>query len=200
MNYYNLNNGAHGPLRRLIPQVAEPQFLSPEQLEAQFGIVPAEVRHPSIEWYQTATVRNVDDSVRPVVISWAVVDRDLESVRSEAWERMKQVRVEKRTEGVEYTFHDGTTGHIQIRDEDISNLLAIHAAATTALMTGNTEAQIPFTDAENVTRVLNPTQALSLAMAAFAHGSAVHVRSQQVRAEIFDPAKTTAAQVAGVEW
>lgn len=200
MNYYNLNTGAHGPLRRLLPQIAEPQLLTPEQLESQFGIVAADVQVPTVEWYQAITERRVNDAVRPAVITWDIGDRNLESVRSEAWERMKQLRVEKRTEGIEYSFPDGTTGHIQIRDEDFNNLLAIHAAATTALMTGNVEAQIPFTDAENVTRVLNPTQALSLAMAAFAHGAAVHVRSQQVRAEIFDPAKTTAAEVAGVEW
>lgn len=194
---YLMPDGAPAPLRRLLPQVVSPHNLTDAEL-AVYGIARCVVTCRGALWWQRRAGRMIDMSETPHQITWGVENRSLEEVKELAWERIKETRAEKRAEGVEHAFPDGRTGHIQIRDEDFSNLLAIHAAATTALMMGNTDAQIPFTDAENVTRSLSPADALGVAMAAFAHGAAVHVQSQTLRAQV--EAAESVAEIVALEW
>ncbi|HRQ57667.1 MAG TPA: DUF4376 domain-containing protein [Azoarcus taiwanensis] len=193
---YKMPDGAPAPLRRLLPQVVSPEALTDAEL-ARYGVARCVVIYPELAWWQTRGARSVDASETPHVISWAVEDRLLEEVKELAWERIKDVRAEKRAEGVAHTFPGDVVGRIQIREEDINNLLSIHAAATTALMMSQ-PATLPFTDAENVTHWLSAQQALEVTMAAFAHGAAVHVQSQTRRAQI--EAAESVAEVVAVEW
>lgn len=184
-------------LRALLPHVSNPQCLDDAELASQ-GIARCVAEPARVEWWQYQGARSVDTSTTPHVVRWEVVDLELAEVKAVAWDRVKAERAERRANGVAHVFPDGTEGYIQIRDEDIPNLLSIHAAATTAIMQAS-ESPIPFTDAENVTRFLAPADALAVAMAAFAHGAAVHVASQALRGHI-EGAADVAGVVAAAVW
>lgn len=184
-------------LKTVLPHISNPGNLTDAELEAA-GVVRAVVEQPTVEWWQRRGARIDDIDQRPAHVTWAVEDRMLAEVKEIAWAKTKSERVERRTAGVARTFPDGSTGHIQIRDEDIVNLLSIHAKATTATAAGSAE-PIPFTDREDVTRWLAPADALAVAMAAFAHGAAVHVTSQDIRAAIL-AAETVAEVVTAAQW
>lgn len=184
-------------LRALLPDVINPQRLTAEEL-ADRGIARCLVVTPTLEWWQQRGARQIDASTTPHMVTWTVEDRPLAAVQEIAWERVKFERAARRAAGVEHMFPDGAVGHIQIRDEDFGNLLAIHAAATSAMLAG-ASAPIPFTDREDITRWLEPHAAMSVAMAAFAHGAAVHVTSQDIRAAIL-AAETVAEVVTAAQW
>ncbi|MFT3758984.1 hypothetical protein [Thauera sp.] len=198
MMYYMLPDGAPtSSLRELIPGVINPEYLSDDEL-ALHNVVRCVVVRPQLEWWQRYGERQIDASSTPCVIEWAVEELPLDEVKGLAWGRVKIERAERRADGVAYTFPDESVGHIQIRDEDFGNLLAIHAAATSALL-AESSAPIPFTDREDVTRWLSPADAMAVAMAAFARGAAVHVQSQVMRKAI-GAAQTVPQVVAAGEW
>jgi hypothetical protein len=191
IRYYLIPDGEPTDIRRLLPSVINPQNLTDAEL-LERGIARVEVTQPALQWWQQRGERVIDDTGTPHVMTWSVVDRPLEQVKALAWERIKETRAEKRGEG---TLHNGIP--VQVRDEDITNLLALHAAATTALMNQQSP-NLPFTDSENATHWLTPAEMLALTMAAFGHGSMVHVTSQNLR-DAINAAETVAAVVA-VEW
>lgn len=183
-------------LKALLPNVIDPQYYSDAELTA-LGIARCVTIRDPIQWWQTYSPVVIDLSVRPVTRTYPAVDRSLEEVQGLAWERIKQIRAEKRAEGIQHTFPGSIEGSIQIRDEDITNLLSIHAAATTALIMQQS-GSLPFTDSGNITHMLTPEQAVGVTMAAFSHGALVHVTSQTLRAQI-DNAETVEAVIA-VQW
>lgn len=196
--FYQLPNGTPtADLSTLVPAVINPQFLTAAEL-AEVGVAECVVDYPTVAWWQELGAKLIDTTPPVHAITWAVTNRALDETQQMAWEKIKERRAIERQKGVSFVFSDGQAGTIQIRDEDITNLLAIHAAASAAVMTNN-EAQIPFTDAENQTRFLEPAEALRLVMAAFAHGSHVHVTSQNIRTAI-NSADSVSKVVDATKW
>ena len=196
--FYQLPNGTPtADLSALVPAAINPQFLTAAEL-AEFGVAECVVNYPSVAWWQELGAKLIDTTLPVHAITWAVTNRALVETQQMAWEKIKERRAIERQKGVSFVFSDGQTGTIQIRDEDITNLLAIHAAAATALMTDNAT-QTPFTDAENQTRFLEPAEVLRLVMAAFAHSAHVHVTSQTIRTAI-NSADSVSKVVDATKW
>lgn len=184
--YYKLPNGTPTyNIKELITTVIDPQFLPGVEL-LQYNVSRCIVTNPTIEWWQELGSKTINTSQEVHEISWLVVERNIDEIRALAWSRVKERRQIVRSTGVQFSFSNGKIGTIQVKNEDITNLLAVHAAAMTATMMNDTTAILPFTDAENITHLISPSEAISLTMAAFAHGALVHTTSQTLRKNIAD--------------
>lgn len=199
MMYYRLPDGEPtSNLPSLIPSVINPQALTDTEL-ADYDVARCTVVYPAIEWWQQRGTRQIDTSVTPHVITWAVEDRPLAEVKTLAWQRIKDERDERQRGLMPYTYPSGDTHHNEMTDKVIRDLSASTTAALALASQGVSGAVMPWTTHENVTHMLTPAQMVTFGLSATQWHSAIHMTSQTIRPQI-DDAETVSAVVAAAVW
>ena len=197
--YYRTPDGEPtSNLPSLIPHVINPQALTDAEL-ADYDVARCTVVYPTVEWWQQRGARQIDTSVTPHVITWAVEDRSLAEVKALAWQRIKGQRDELQRGLMPYTYPNGDTHHNEMTDKVIRDLSASTAAALALASQGVSAAVMPWTTHENVTHALTPAQMAALGLTATQWHSAIHMTSQAIRPQI-DAAETVASVVAAAKW
>ena len=197
--YYGTPDGEPtSNLAALIPQVINPQALTDAEL-AEYDVARCAVVYPAVEWWQQRGARQIDTSVTPHGITWAVEDRPLADVKTLAWQRIKDQRDERQRGLMPYTYPSGDTHHNEMTDKVIRDLSASTTAALALASQGVTGAVMPWTTHENVTHILTPAQMVTFGLSATQWHSAIHMTSQTIRPQI-EAAKTVAAVVAAAAW
>ncbi len=197
--YYKVPDGEPtSNLSILIPQVINPQALTDEEL-AEYGVVRCSVEHPVVEWWQRRGSRQIDTSTIPHMIGYTVEDVSLEDVKALAWQRTKDQRDERQRSLMPYVYPSGVTHHNEMTDKVIRDLTASTTAALALASQGVTDEIMPWTTYENVTHMLTPAQMGAFGLAATQWHSAIHIRSQTIRAAITD-AEDVAGVVAAAVW
>ena len=199
MMYYRTPDGEPTTnLASLIPHVINPQALTDAEL-ADYDVARCTVVYPTVEWWQQRGARQIDTSVTPHVITWAVEDRSLAEVKALAWQRIKGQRDELQRGLMPYTYPNGDTHHNEMTDKVIRDLSASTAAALALASQGVSAAVMPWTTHENVTHALTPAQMAAFGLTATQWHSAIHMTSQAIRPQI-DAAETVASVVAAAKW
>ena len=199
MMYYRTPDGEPtSNLASLIPHVINPQALTDAEL-ADYDVARCTVVYPTVEWWQQRGARQIDTSVTPHVITWAVEDRSLAEVKALAWQRIKGQRDELQRGLMPYTYPNGDTHHNEMTDKAIRDLSASTAAALALASQGVSAAVMPWTTHENVTHALTPAQMAAFGLTATQWHSAIHMTSQAIRPQI-DAAETVASVVAAAKW
>lgn len=85
--------------------------------------------------------------------------------------------------GLSYTFPDGSVGHVQLRDTDRINLLALQSAAT-GLAAANSDTKLTFRSLENVNYELSAAECLAICTAATQFGQSLYQASWTLKQEI----------------
>ena len=197
--YYRTPDGTPtSALAVLIPSVINPQALTDAEL-AEYGVARCNVLYPDVEWWQRRGARQIDNSVTPHVITWAVETLPLEDVRALAWQRIKDERDERQRGLMPYTYPSGDTHHNEMTDKVIRDLSASTTAALALVSQGVTSPVMPWTTHENVTHMLTPAQMVAFGLAATQWHSAIHIQSQTIRAAI-ENATDVAGVVASAAW
>lgn len=197
MMYMTLPNGQ--PVSRLsilLPHIINPEALSDAELTT-LGIARVTVTRPTLEWWQTYGEPVTDDTVRPVTITYPVVDRPLNEVKALAWERVKAEREVRQSGLMPFLFPGDIAGHVEMTERAKADLTAQTTAAVGLLVTGIPGSLI-WTSYENITHSLTPAEMLTLGFAGGQFVAGIHAESQVLRAQI-DAAQTVAGVVA-VEW
>jgi len=185
-------------LPSLITSVINPQALTDAEL-ADYDVARCTVVYPAVEWWQQRGARQIDTSVTPHIITWAVEDRPLADVKTRAWQRIKDQRDERQRGLMPYTYPSGDTHHNEMTDKVIRDLSASTTAALALASQGVTAAVMPWTTHENVTHMLTPAQMITFGLTATQWHSAIHVQSQTIRAAIND-AEDVSAVIAAAVW
>ena len=94
--------------------------------------------------------------------------------------------------GMSYTFPDGTTQHVQMRDQDKINLLTIQSAAASLVAANDTTTTIPFRTYENNDLALTGAQAAAMCSATITYGTKVYQASFTLKNQIIAAADITA--------
>lgn len=191
--YYRTPDGEPtSNLPSLIPHVINPQALNDHEL-AEYGVARCSVVYPAVEWWQQRGARQIDTSVTPHVITWAVEDRPLADVKTHAWQRIKDERDERQRGLMPYTYPSGAVHHNEMTEKVLRDLNGQATGALILSSMGVTDPVMPWTTHENATHHLTPAQMLAFSMAALQWHSTLHVQSQTIRTAIED-----APDVAGV--
>ena len=197
--YYSTPDGEPtSNLQALIPSVITPQALTDAEL-ADYDVARCTVVYPTVEWWQQRGARQIDTSVTPHVITWAVETRALEDVRALAWQRIKDERDERQRGLMPYTYPDASEHHNEMTEKVVRDLSASTTAALALASQGVTTAVMPWTVHENVTHTLTPAQMITFGLTATQWHSAIHMTSQSIRLQI-ESAETVAAAVAAAVW
>lgn len=197
--YYRTPDGEPtSNLPALIPSVINPHALTDAEL-AEYGAARCTVVYPTIEWWQQRGARQIDISVTPHVITWAVETRTLDDVRELAWQRIKDQRDERQRGLMPYTYPSGDTHHNEMTDKVIRDLSASTTAALALASQGVTGAVMSWTTHENVTHMLTPAQMIAHGLTATQWHSAIHMQSQTIRAAI-DAAEDVAGVIDAAVW
>jgi hypothetical protein len=187
-----------GNLAALIPHVINPQALTDAEL-ADYDVARCTVVYPALEWWQQRGTRQIDTSVTPHVITWAVEDRPLAVVKTLAWQRIKDERDTRQRGLMPYTYPSGDTHHNEMTEKVIRDLSASTTAALALASQGVSAAVMPWTTHEKVTHWLTPAQMVTFGLTATQWHSFIHMTSQTLRQPIND-AGTVAAVVAAAVW
>ena len=191
--YYRTPDGEPtSNLPSLIPHVINPQALTDAEL-ADYDVARCAVVYPTVEWWQQRGARQIDTSVTPHVITWAVEDHPLAEVKTLAWQRIKDERDERQRGLMPYTYPSGEAHHNEMTEKVLRDLNGQATGALILSSMGVTDPVMPWTTHENITHHLTPAQMLAFSVAALQWHSALHVQSQTIRAAI-----ESAADVAGV--
>ena len=100
MMYIDLNDPDARPqsgLKRLLPDVSNPEKLTTTELEAH-GVTECDVIREPTDWWQMQGDPVRDDSVRPVKYTYPAIDRPIDDVRDIAKRRIDGIRDEKQLE------------------------------------------------------------------------------------------------------
>ena len=182
--YYRTPDGEPtSNLPALIPSVINPQALTGAEL-ADYDVARCTVVYPTVEWWQQRSARQIDTSVTPHVITWAVEDRPLAEVKTLAWQRIKDERDERQRGLMPYTYPSGAMHHNEMTDKVLRDLNGQASGALILSSMGVTDPVMPWTTHENATHYLTPAQMLAFSVAALQWHSAIHVQSQVIRAAI----------------
>lgn len=198
--YYRLSGGEPvANLKRLLPQIINPQHLDDDEL-ALHGIARVAVERPPLEWWQQYGGRVLDQSQTPHVMSWSVEDLPLERVRELAWQRVKDER-DRRQSGLMSYDYGGEFGllHNEMTQKVRDDLTASTTAAIVLQAQGVTSPVMPWTVHENITLMLSPEQMLAFGVAALQWHSSLHMRSQVMRVRI-EAVEDVVGVVAEAEW
>ena len=199
MMYYRIPDGEPtSNLPRLIPSVINPQALTDAEL-ADYDVARCAVVYPTVEWWQQRGARQIDTSVTPHVITWAVKSRTLEDVRAIAWQRIKDERDERQRGLMPYTYPSGDTHSNEMTEKVLRDLNGQATGALILSSTGVTDPVMPWTTHENITHHLTPAQMLAFSVAALQWHSALHVQSQTIRTAI-ESALDIAGVIAAAVW
>lgn len=199
MMYYQLPDGEPtSNLPSLIPSVINPQALTDAEL-ADYDVARCTIVYPPVEWWQLRGARQIDTSVTPHVITWAVEDRQLAEVKTLAWQRIKDQRDERQRGMMPYMYPSGVTHHNEMTDKVIRDLSASTTAALALASQGVTAAVMPWTGHENITHMLTPAQMITFGLSATQWHSEIHMTSQTIRPQI-EGAESIAAVVAAAVW
>lgn len=95
--------------------------------------------------------------------------------------------------GLVYTFADGTTGGVQMRPADRTNLIGIRLEAYSYIEANVTDVTIDFRSLENVTRQLSPQEVVALTNAATVHTKQIYAVSWSFKDKVTDA--TTVAEL-----
>lgn len=182
-------------LSTLLPHIINPEALSDEELTA-LGVARVVVTRPPAEWWQTYGEPVTDDTVRPVVITYPVVDRPLEEVQELAWELIKDERTERQSGFMPFTFPGGIANTVEMNKQARDDLTAQTTAAVGMLVAGIPGTLI-WTSFENITHQMTPTEMFALGMAGGQFVAGIHAQSQVLREQI-ESAQTVAGVVAVV--
>ncbi|MCG5512873.1 DUF4376 domain-containing protein [Ectothiorhodospira shaposhnikovii] len=158
-------------LNRHLPSnttVIFPHVLTHEDVMTH-GVVRCEVVHPKVEWWQTLGAKTVDGSVSPAIVSWEVIDRPIDEVKSEAIFRISRRRFELEDRGVtiDGVRYSGSRENRQTLDE------AVRAAARLGITHF-----VRWKDSDNNFHANHPVSAVEAAIDLI-----VHERSQLINAE-----------------
>lgn len=116
--------------KSLLPDVSDPERLTPEELET-LGVAECEVIREPVDWWQMQGPVDRDDTVRPVKYTHTAVDRPIDDVREAAKRRIDQQRDELQVSLFEW---DGN--QFQTRPIDRENLLGAALDATIWIQSG----------------------------------------------------------------
>lgn len=198
MMYMTLPDGVPtSHLPSLVPHIINAEAL-PDDALTSLGVARCVVSRPDIEWYQTHGAPVINVAVRPVTIIYPVIDRDLESVKQMAWERIKRQRTERQDGLMPYTFPSGDVHHVAFNDKAKTDLAAQTTAAL-GMMVASIPGTLVWTVHENVTHSLTPSEMLMLGLTGGAWQSAIHTASQPIR-EAINAAATVAGVVSAAVW
>lgn len=183
-------------LSTLLPNVISPEGLNDDELTS-LGIARVVINRPTLEYWQTYGESEVDTTVRPITITYPVVDRGLDEVRILAKRRIEEHRDSLIEPGLQHTFPDGLTGTVQLGQQHIQNLLTVAVTALSAVVL-NLDIDISFRDGEDVQHALTPIQGAIFALQASSYGSNVYMASWTAK-DAIDAAQTV-QDVIDVQW
>lgn len=126
-------------------------------------------------WTRTWVVRS---------LSPAEVSANLQGVKSSLSAQVDQLRDEAINYGMRYVFPDGSTGGVQMRPKDRTNLIGMRLEAEAYLALNMPEATMAFRSLENVTRELPVAEIVKLTDAATNHTKLVYAASWALKDQI----------------
>lgn len=126
-------------------------------------------------WTRTWIVRSFEQ---------AEVAKRLEEAKDKLTDAITSIRETDLAYGMTFNFSDGTTGGVQMRSEDRTNLIGIRLEAYSYLQAGLPNAVIEFRSLENVTRQLHPQEVIDMTDACTAHTKLVYGASWALKDQI----------------
>lgn len=135
-------------------------------------------------WTRTWVVRSLDPTE---------VASNLQVAKTSLANQVDALRNEAINYGMRYVFPDGTTGGVQLRPEDRTNLIGLRLEAEAYLALNMPEATMVFRSLENVTRDLPVGEIVKLTDAATNHTKLVYAASWALKDQI--AAATTEAEL-----
>lgn len=167
-----------------------------DEEKKQHGVYPCVIideTYNPLTQYRNPPIITFDGSV--VTVAYQLIDLPVDVVAHKIKDSVNSKRTELETAGVPYTFPDGIAGTIQTRNErDTRNVLGLVVAAQAALSAAPSKT-FTFTDAENVTHTMTPTEVIAMGSHVEEAISAIYANSWAVKTAL-DQATTVDAVLA----
>lgn len=189
-------------LKTLLPNVSNPENLTAVELEA-LGIVAVEVIRDPVQWWQTRGEPVVDDTVRPVTITYTAIERPLAEVQAQA----ERIIDAERDQRIESGFVFAAT-QFQSRASDRENIAGTTQLATLAVMAGAQQGDLYWHDgvdpfawiaADNSLVLMDAQTVIQFGQAAAAHKHALIFQARAMK-NAAESATTVADVVSATVW